>query len=321
MAVRNIIEIDNDLCNGCGNCIPNCPEGALQVIDGKARLISDLFCDGLGACIGECPLDAIKVVEREAEPYNETRVMENISRQGKNVIAAHLKHLKDHNESGLYNEAVKYLKDNNIEIMVEKDMDNKISGNEDKLPCGCPGSAVMDLRGEMPCATDGAASGADTGTAAAAESEKSTVPVAKEGVKAARIAELLNQLASKESKLRQWPVQIMLVPPTAPYLKGADLLITADCVPFAYAGFHEDFLEDKALLVGCPKLDDSEFYMKKFTEIFRQNDIKSVTVLHMEVPCCFGMISIVEQAMKDSGKNIPVKAVNVGIRGNIISEE
>ena len=270
MAVRKIIEIDEDICNGCGDCIPNCPEGALQVIDGKARLISDLFCDGLGACIGECPVEAIKVVKREAEPYNETKVMKNIARQGKNVIAAHLKHLRDHGETGLYNEALEYLKNNNIEIAEDVEVSSKKSENEDRLPCGCPGSAVMDFKGE--------------------------------------------------SKLRQWPVQIMLVPSTAPYLKDADLLIAADCVPFAYAGFHEDFLENKALLIGCPKLDDSEFYMKKFTEIFRLNDIKSVTVVHMEVPCCFGMLSIVKQAVKDSGKDIPVKAVNIGIRGNIISE-
>jgi ferredoxin len=257
MAVRKIIEIDEDVCDGCGNCIPNCPEGALQVIDGKARLISDLFCDGLGACIGECPVGAINVVNREAESYNETKVMENIARQGKNVISAHLKHLKAHDETSLYNEALEYLKNNNIEIM--------------------------------------------------------------ENVEVAQITELLAQLTAKESKLKQWPVQIMLVPSTAPYLKDADLLIAADCVPFAYAGFHEDFLENKALLIGCPKLDDSEFYMKKFTEIFRLNDIKSVTVAHMEVPCCFGMLSIIKQAVKDSGKDIPVKAVNIGIRGNIIS--
>ena len=284
MALRKIIEINEDTCNGCGECIPNCPEGALQVIDGKARLIGDLFCDGLGACIGECPVGAIKVIEREAEPYNETKVMENITRQGKNVIAAHLKHLRDHGETGLYNEALEYLKNNNIEIGEDVEASSKNLENEDRLPCGCPGSAVMDLREEEPC----------------------------EAVKPGA------QLTARESKLRQWPVQIMLVPPTAPYLKGADLLIAADCVPFAYAGFHEDFLENKDLLIGCPKLDDNEFYMKKFTEIFRLNDIKSVTVVHMEVPCCFGMLSIVKQAVKDSGKDIPVKAVNIGIRGNII---
>jgi ferredoxin len=277
MALRKIIEINEDICNGCGQCIPNCPEGALQLIDGKARLVSDLFCDGLGACIGECPVDAITVIEREAEPYNETKVMENIVKQGSNVIAAHLKHLKDHNETGLYNEAVNYLKNNGIDIPenYKEDTKESISGKHsgDRLPCGCPGSAVMDLREEK-----------------------------------------------YESQLRQWPVQIMLVPPNAPYFQGADLLVAADCVPFAYAGFHQDFLTGKVVLIGCPKLDDSKYYLNKFTEIFKLNDIKSVTVTHMEVPCCFGLAGMIKQAIKDAGKDIPVKTVNIGIKGNIISE-
>jgi Pyruvate/2-oxoacid:ferredoxin oxidoreductase delta subunit len=310
MTERKIIEIDEDICNGCGNCIPNCPEGALQVIDGKARLISDLFCDGLGACIGECPLDAIKVVQREAEPYNETKVMANIARQGENVIAAHLNHLKDHGETRLHNEALEYLKNNKIEIFGDVEMKRKNSENGDRLPCGCPGSAVMDLRGEEPCE-------------AAKPGKHSHVsisePAVKENSKAAQFTELLTQLTSKESKLKQWPIQIMLVPSNAPYLNGADLLIAADCVPFTYAGFHEDFLENRVLLIGCPKLDDSEFYMKKFTEIFQLNDIKSVTVIHMEVPCCFGILNIVKQAIKDSGKDIPFRTVNISIRGKIIS--
>ncbi len=318
MAVRKIIQIDQDICNGCGNCIPNCPEGALQVIDGKARLISDLFCDGLGACIGECPIGAIEVIEREAEPYNEAKVMENIAKQGRNVIAAHLSHLKAHGETGLCNEAVKHLKDNNIDFTEDKKgtAENN-AADKDRLPCGCPGSAVMDFRGEEPCGDENTDSNKKQATQAIIEDKNNVLSGA--GSKNAKIAQLLSELTGRESKLKQWPVQIMLVPPSAPYLNGSDLLIAADCVPFAYAAFHEDFLEGKTLLVGCPKLDDSEFYMKKFTDIFRQNDIKSVTVVHMEVPCCFGMLSIVKQAVKDSGKDIPVKAVNIGIKGNIIS--
>jgi len=134
MALRKIIEINEDICNGCGQCIPNCPEGALQLIDGKARLVSDLFCDGLGACMGECPLGAITVIEREAMSYDETKVMVNIVKQGSNVIAAHLKHLKDHNETALYIEALEYLKNNGIDIPG----DYKETGG-DRLPCGCPG--------------------------------------------------------------------------------------------------------------------------------------------------------------------------------------
>lgn len=304
MSVRKIIEIDEDLCNGCGNCIPNCPEGALQIIDDKARLISDLFCDGLGACIGECPIDAIRVIEREAEPYNESIVMANIVKAGTNTIIAHLKHLKDHGEMKLYGEATEYLKINNIDNPLEKGEQDKME-TEEKLPCGCPSSRVMDLRDDDEC--EGAVTEVKTETNVATDA------------KSAKIEQLLKELTVKESKLRQWPVQIMLVPPTAPYLNGSDLLIAADCVPFAYPNFHEDMLEGKMLLIGCPKLDDSEFYLKKFTDIFKQNDIKSVTVAHMEVPCCFGMTSIVNQAMEQSGKNIPVKAINVGIRGKVIS--
>jgi len=304
MTIRKIIEIDEDLCNGCANCIPNCPEGALQVIDGKARLISDLFCDGLGACIGECPIDAIKVVEREAEPYNETVVMANIAKAGKNTIAAHLKHLKGHGEMKLYQEAADYLKNNNIINPLEEVKENKME-TEEKLPCGCPSSKVMDLREEDEC----------EGHVTAIKEDTKTVT----DDKALKIEQLIKELTVKESKLRQWPVQITLVPPTAPYLSGSDLLIAADCVPFAYPNFHEDMLEGKILLVGCPKLDDSEFYLKKFTDIFKENDIKSVTVAHMEVPCCFGMMSIVKKAVEQSGKIIPIKDINISIRGKIIS--
>ncbi len=303
MSVRKIIEIDEEQCNGCANCIPNCPEGALQVIDGKARLISDLFCDGLGACIGECPVDAIRVVEREAEPYNEAIVMANIVKAGENTIAAHLNHLKGHGEMKLYQEAVEYLKNNNIDNPLEKEEENKME-TEERLPCGCPSSRVMDLRNEDEC----------EGKVTTVKTETTVTTDAK----SAKIEQLLKELTVKESKLRQWPVQIMLVPPTAPYLNGSDLLIAADCVPFAYPNFHEDMLEGKILLVGCPKLDDSEFYLKKFTDIFSQNDIKSVTVAHMEVPCCFGMMSIVKQAIGQSGKNIPLKDINISIRGKKI---
>jgi Pyruvate/2-oxoacid:ferredoxin oxidoreductase delta subunit len=318
VSVRKIIEIDEDLCNGCGNCIPNCPEGALQIIDGKARLISDLFCDGLGACIGECPIDAIRVVEREAELYNETVVMANITKAGINTIIAHLKHLKDHGETKLYGEAMDYLKNNNIDNLLDKVKEERMETGEqnrmeteERLPCGCPSSRVMDLRVEDQC--EGPVTAVETNTVVKTET------TAFKDAKSAKIEQLLKELTVKESKLRQWPVQIMLVPPTAPYLNSSDLLIAADCVPFAYPNFHEDMLEGKILLVGCPKLDDSEFYLKKFTDIFSQNDIHSVTVAHMEVPCCFGMMSIVKQAIEKSGKNIPVKDINISIRGKVIS--
>ncbi len=313
MALRKIIEINEDICNGCGQCIPNCPEGALQLIDGKARLIGDLFCDGLGACIGECPVNAINVIEREAGAYNEAKVMENIVKQGKNVIAAHLKHLMDHNETGLYKEALEYLKNNGIDV--PKDYQEIADYSDDRLPCGCPGSAVMDLREEN---AEADSTKIRSDEKPGLNTRSSILNLSK--IKAQKVQELLSELSGNESQLKQWPVQIKLVPPIAPYLQGADLLVAADCVPFAYAGFHQDFLRGKVVLIGCPKLDDSQFYLKKFTEIFKINDIKSVTVIHMEVPCCFGLETMIKQAIKDAGKNIETKTVNIGIKGNIISE-
>jgi ferredoxin len=288
MVKRQIIKIDEDDCTGCGDCIPNCPEGAIQLIDDKARIISDLFCDGLGACIGHCPVDAISIEEREAEPYDERRVMENVVKQGDNTIKAHLLHMKDHGQDEYLQTAIDYLKENDMkvpdlegapaEVPEEQPQQKEEPAQAEEcggtLPCGCPGSAVMDFRDTPECPP---------------EPVLETQPAAK-GV----------------SELRQWPVQIMLVPPSAPYLKDAELLIAADCVPFAYPNFHNDFLKGKVILVGCPKLDDAAFYRDKITQILKDNNIKSVTVAHMEVPCCFGMVQLVEEAIKASGKTIPL---------------
>ncbi|MCL4378256.1 MAG: 4Fe-4S binding protein [Actinobacteria bacterium] len=282
MAKRQIIKIDEEKCTGCGNCIPGCPEGALQLIDDKARLISDLFCDGLGACIGECPENAITIEEREAEPYDEVKVMANIVKQGKNVIKAHLEHLKNHNQSDYLDQAVNYLKEKGIANPLEGEADKGYM-TEDRLPCGCPGSRVMDLRDNN-------------------DTEE-------------------NIDVKQKSELRQWPVQITLVPPNAPYLNGADLLIAADCVPFAYGNFHRDFLKGKILLIGCPKLDDAGFYKEKITEILKLNNIKSVTVVHMEVPCCFSLVRLVNDALDASGKDIPLDNINVGVNGEILEEQ
>lgn len=287
MAKRNIILIDEEKCTGCGNCIPGCPEGALQIIDGKARLVSDLFCDGLGACIGECPENAIKIEEREAEPYDEKKVMANIVKQGENVIKAHLEHLKNHSENEYFNQAVNYLKEKDIANPLDEDVNKDINKNinkEDKSRCNsthkCPGSSVVDLRSNS----------------------------ADENI--------LN--VKQKSELRNWPVQITLVPVNAPYFSNADIVIAADCVPFTYGNFHNDFLKGKILLVGCPKLDDIEFYRDKITQIFDQNDIKSVTVVNMEVPCCFGFVRAVNEALVESGKDIPVSVVTISIKGEIL---
>jgi ferredoxin len=278
---RKIITIDAEKCTGCGECIPNCPEGALQIIDGKARLVSDLFCDGLGACIGHCPEEAITIEEREAEPYDERKVMENIVPQGPNTIRAHLQHLKGHGAEDYIREAVSFLKEHNITLPGG-------GPGGGKVPCACPGSRMMDFSDE------------DKKEAACAEEETTSA-------------------GSRPPRLRQWPVQLMLVPPSAPYLKDADLVIAADCVPFAYADFHEDFLKGRALLIGCPKLDDVEFYEKKLATIFEHNDIRSVTCVHMEVPCCFGLVNIVKSAIEASGKVVPFAEVTVGVKGGVLA--
>lgn len=274
MKKRKIIKIDEEKCNGCGQCIPNCPEGALQVIDGKARIISDLFCDGLGACIGYCPQGAISIEERDAEPYNEKKVMENIIRQGKKVIKEHLIHLREHRQNEYLKEAMEFLRERNIEVP------EGIYDGEGHIS-GCPGAKVMDFRKN--------------------EGISPKTHIAHRGV----------------SALQQWPIQIMLVPPFAPYLDNADLLISADCVPFAYPDFHTHLLEGKILLVGCPKLDDVDFYQEKITQIFKNNHISSVTCVHMEVPCCFGLVNIVKEAISRSGKDIPFREITITIKGEI----
>jgi len=298
---RQMVTIDEEKCDGCELCIPNCPEGALQIIDGKARLVSDLFCDGLGACIGHCPQGAITIEEREAGPYDERRVMANVAEQGTNVIKAHLEHLHEHGQTEYLKEAIQYMIDKDLDVPEEfragSDRDDVMgakggatghnvpevktaeSGHAGAAVSGCPGCQVIDM-------DDGEEQRLPGGPA---------VPLA--------------------STLRQWPVQITLVPPFAPYLQNADLLIAADCVPFAYAGFHNDLLKGKVLLVGCPKLDDATAYIEKLSQVFLQNDIKSLTIAHMEVPCCFGFERIVKAALQASGKNIPIEDINISIKG------
>jgi ferredoxin len=323
MVKRQIIKIDEDVCTGCGECIPNCPEGALQIIDDKARIISDLFCDGLGACIGHCPVDAISSEEREAEEYDEKKVMKNVVKQGPNVIKAHLVHLKEHEQTDYFNQAVDYLKENDIENPLEIEEHGHHTQKEDNMACGCPGSAVMDFREEkkeepvqneakLPCGCPGSAvmDFRDTQDCEV-ESIKESV---SEGMKEEKT------VPKSVSQLKQWPVQIMLVPPSAPYLKDADLLIAADCIPFAYPDFHEDFLKGKVLLVGCPKLDDAEFYKEKITKIFKDNKIKLATVAIMEVPCCFGLYKLVSDAITGSGKDIQLKKYIIGVKGDIKEE-
>jgi Pyruvate/2-oxoacid:ferredoxin oxidoreductase delta subunit len=247
MATRKIVKIDEEKCNGCGLCIPNCAEGAIQIVDGKAKLVSDKFCDGLGACLGHCPEDAITIIERQAEEFDEKAVEVHLHKQ-KEATHTHVPQPKPQPEF-----------------------------------MGCPSSRVLQFQSPNPRSESGP----------------------KE---------------SAVSQLSQWPVQLKLVPIDAPYFEDADLLIAADCVPFAYPDFHQDFLKGKAVVVGCPKLDDIHLYKEKLTAIFKANSIKSVTVPFMEVPCCFGLVKATEDAIEASGKDIPLKKVKIGIRGDIKPE-
>lgn len=242
---RKIIRIDEEKCNGCGLCIPACAEGAIGIIDGKARLVAEKYCDGLGACLGECPRDALTLVESEVEAFDpeaaETRV---------------------------------------------KALKPALPPEAPSMPCGCPSTLMQVFPGAADC-------------------DKTDRPIAQD------------KLASA---LSHWPVQIRLVPPTAPFLKNADLLIAADCTPVAYAGFHGDFLAGKVVLIGCPKFDDVAAYVEKFTEIFRRNPIKSVMVLVMEVPCCQGLPAIIRKALAQSGRKIPLSIVVISLRGKILAQ-
>jgi NAD-dependent dihydropyrimidine dehydrogenase PreA subunit len=302
MGKRKIIRIDEGKCNGCGLCIPNCPEGALQIIDGKARLISDLFCDGLGACIGHCPQGAINIEEREAEKYDEKKVMENIVKQGKNTIVAHLNHLKEHGEFGYLKEAMDFLVTKGIKIRPAD-----LMGADAKKPCACPGTTIRDDRGKEGMI------GGKRGKEGMIGGDRG-----KEGMiggKRGKEREIGGDEGGGESQLATWPVQLKLVPAFAPFLNGADILIAADCVPFAYARFHDDLLKGKILLVGCPKLDDTQYYKEKITQILANNDIRSVTYAHMEVPCCFGLLPAIKEAIAASGKKIPFEDINISIKG------
>ena len=252
--VRKIIEIDDDLCDGCGNCVPSCAEGALQIIDGKARVIADIYCDGLGACLGDCPTGALSIVEREADEFDEEAVEELLAKQ-------------------------------------KAEKDKKSATEPETIPMvsgGCPSARMQsfDAPAQQP----------------AAVSPAETAPVGEE----------------MESALAHWPVQIMLVPPTAPFLKGADLLVLADCVPVAFPTVHRDFIQGKSVLLGCPKLDNAEFYIEKFAQICKQSGVKSITSVVMEVPCCSGLPMIVKKGMELSGVEIPMEEVVISTRGKIL---
>jgi ferredoxin len=275
---RTIISIDETRCTGCGECMPNCPEGALRIIDGKVRLISDLFCDGLGACIGHCPEGAISTEEREAEPYDEKRVMENIVKHGKNVIGAHLEHLKSHNQTQYYDEALDFLKSQNTTL-------SDLGKNHTSFAhSGCPGSKFRTI--------------GKSGTNVETDS------------------------LERISNLSHWPVQLHLMSPNAPAYQGADVVLSADCVAYAYADFHKDWLAGKSLAIACPKLDDGqEIYLEKISALIDEAKINTLTVMIMEVPCCRGLLALAQQAAAKSKRKMPVKSVVISIDGKKLSED
>ncbi len=305
---RNIISIDENKCTGCGQCIPDCPEGALQLIDGKARLVSDLFCDGLGACIGTCPEGAISVIEREAVPYDEKTVMENIVRQGAPVIKAHLEHLAGHGQIALYDQAVEYLIEKGIPIPdhsppVRAPRKGTVVPVAERV--SLPGAGSHSSAQEA-CHSGSGRPGPFAGCpGSAARSIPRTGPRQPVG-------------GTTGSELRQWPIQLKLLNPAAPYFDNADLLIAADCVPFAYAGFHAEFLRNRIVIIFCPKLDsDIDGYIEKLAQIFSSHLIKSILVAHMEVPCCSGVRYVVDRALEQSGKKLPVTEKTITIQGEV----
>jgi Pyruvate/2-oxoacid:ferredoxin oxidoreductase delta subunit len=279
---RKIISIDESKCNGCEQCLPGCPEGALQMIDGKARLISDLFCDGLGACLGHCPEGAITIEEREAASYDERQVIAGIARQGKAVIEAHLRHLKDHNETTYLQQALDYLREQGIAVSLGNGGSRPTPGAHGSH--GCPGSQAISFGTQR-------------------ESREQSPAVAQ------------------PSRLTHWPIQLHLISPLASHYRGADLLLAADCVPFALGGFHDNHLKGKTLAIACPKLDQGqEVYLEKLTSLVNEAEVKSVTVMIMQVPCCSGLLHLARKAVKRSGRPVPLRFLIVGLRGEILQE-
>ncbi len=250
MAQRKIIEIDEEKCDGCGQCVPACAEGAIEIRDGKARLVSETYCDGLGACLGECPQGAIRIIERDAATFSEESVRERLA-----------------------------------------GLDAKRSLPAPPVPC--PGLAEQSL----------------------------SQLYAMAPLRSASEATAVGERQAELSALGNWPIQLRLVPPNAPYLRGADLLLVADCVPFAMADFHRRLLRGRPVVIGCPKLDDGRAYVEKLVSMLAASDVRSVTVVHMEVPCCTGLVRIVKAAVQQSGCNVPLKEVTVSIRGRFIGPE
>ncbi len=297
--IREIVKIDEEKCTGCGLCIPNCHEGALQIIDGKAVLISDLMCDGLGACLGHCPEGALEIVKREAVAYDEAAVMADMLPKGENVVIAHLKHLKDHNEIGFLNEGIMYLLENedkaNFDVnevikKVEGKMEQQVKGSSLAYRHeggGCPGSQSMSFANTKPA----------------------VLPVQ-------------TATGSLQSELTHWPIQLHLINPAASHFVKSDLLVAADCTAFSIGAFHSEILQGRKVVIACPKLDSNkEVYVQKISALIDQSQVNTITVAIMEVPCCGGLLQIVQSATQQAIRKVPVKALVIGIKGDVLQEE
>lgn len=289
--IREIVKIDEELCNGCGDCVPNCHEGALQIIDGKARLISELMCDGLGACLGHCPEGAITIEKREAEDYDEVLVISQMISSGKATVFAHLKHLQEHGETEYLNQALSYIKANREKMPFEiREVHELLHGDKQEAApqqgaaCGCPGAASQSF------------------------------DVA--GIKMATPA------GEVPSQITQWPVQMHLINPAASYFNGADLLVAADCAAFAHGNFHSEYIKDRKMVIACPKLDQGQdIYVQKLVRLIDESKVNTITVVIMEVPCCGGLSQMVRMAAQMASRKVPVKEAVISIRGEVLQEE
>lgn len=289
--IREIVQINEELCDGCGQCIPGCHEGALQLIDGKARLVSEIMCDGLGACIGHCPQGAITIEKRESAQYNEIAVMQQMVSKGKNTVFAHLKHLQEHGENGYLQQALEYLRKNRESLPFNLSEVHELLHGQQKnqapvRPASpqCPGTA--------PRSFDAAG------------------------------FSLVQGQQEMPSALTHWPVQLHLINPAASVFRDADLLIAADCTAFAYGDFHRKFIAGKKTVIACPKLDQGkEIYLQKFIRLIDEAEINTINLVIMEVPCCGGLISLVQTALSYAKRHVPVKVTVISTRGEVISEK
>jgi len=324
--LRDIIKIDDEKCNGCGLCVPNCHEGALQVIDGKVRLVSELMCDGLGACIGHCPEGAITIEKREAAPYDEIAVISEMVEKGANTVIAHLRHLKDHHEYGYLEEGTTWLEvhSNELSFSVEEVLDavngKVLSGaagafqhaNSERVPSGPAGVFQHTNSERVPSGPAGVFQHTHSGGSCPGSRERVMAPAPVFDASTAVIP----------SQLTHWPVQMHLVNPNSPAYRGADLLLAADCVAFSLGSFHSSFLKGRALAIACPKLDHgTETYIEKLTVMIDTARVNTITVMMMEVPCCGGLMQMVRAAMARASRKVPVKAIMVSLDGKILSDE